>query len=691
MPFSNADKMLKYLTLLFFVSIFAIGSIVCAVTFGVMSRTFEATCTEQHTQLLINKKKALEHCLQHLNEQATQLHTCSLCCSKLKACTTEELPLNELLPTCNESLERTLKHSSIIDGIVRIDTQGNVVAKAGSCFERKFWPHIRDMPVPGTPMPATSIYSSLISDSGVLHIIAVSPIQINSRILGYDILTFSSKHFMDFMDDDSVSATAIFQLKNNSSSIWINADNTTTPSAVAQKRSRIEKMLKKLVPYPTADPVHTYQNPLAEQKSFFIYAQITGTTWYIGTMIETTPTFGSMMHEYTAVFITILGLSLSGGILCHMGLRPLTRRIITLGQNLEEANASFIAELSERRQMEASLRLSEEQWVNTFASIEDAIFVLDADGNIIKENSAARKLCSAYTTPACASKLIPQNGKPSDLFNKMVSQGKSIKQTCDDIADASFRITMTPILINGQITGAVHLVRDITDETRGEKMKSEMLAAVSHEIRTPVTAITGFVEFMQSNEVTEEQRQEYLMIIHREMDRMNELMNDFLDLQRLQSSMQEYNYIEADIAALLRESAGLYEMAMNKHKLVLQIPEQLPLIKVDASRMIRVFSNIISNAIKYSPQGGTITIGARSTKKNIFIWIQDEGLGIPPQSQTKIFNRFYRVNDGDRRIAGGLGLGLALVKEIVEAHNGRVWVESKENRGSTFFVELPRS
>jgi hypothetical protein len=155
--------------------------------------------------------------------------------------------------------------------------------------------------------------------------------------------------------------------------------------------------------------------------------------------------------------------------------------------------------------------------------------------------------------------------------------------------------------------------------------------------------------------------------------------------------MQEYTFAEADVADLVRESAGLYEMALQKHTLEMQVPEHLPPIKIDAGRMVRVFSNLISNAIKYSPAGGKITIGARSTKKSIFVWVQDEGIGIPPQSQTKIFNRFYRVNDGDRRIAGGLGLGLALVKEIVEAHNGRVWVESKEGKGSTFFVELPRT
>jgi signal transduction histidine kinase len=271
----------------------------------------------------------------------------------------------------------------------------------------------------------------------------------------------------------------------------------------------------------------------------------------------------------------------------------------------------------------------------------------------------------------------------------MMARGQSIKQTYEDPDGATFRITLTPITINKRIIGAVHLVRDITEETRGEKMKSEMLAAVSHEIRTPVTAITGFVEFMQNNKVSEAQQQEYLQIIHREMSRMSELMNDFLDLQRLQSSMQEYSFTEADIAELIRESAGLYEMVMNKHTLKMQVPDTLPLIHVDAVRMVRVFSNLISNAIKYSPEGGTITIGARSTKRNIFIWVQDEGIGIPPQSQAKIFNRFYRVNDGDRRIAGGLGLGLALVKEIVEAHDGRVWVESKEEQGSTFFVELP--
>ncbi|MFW6387173.1 MAG: ATP-binding protein, partial [Thermodesulfobacteriota bacterium] len=618
---------------------------------------------------------------------------CSLCCNMLEAYGDYLMCLEDLQQDNTKNLRQALKQSSMIEGIIRTDANGRVIAEVGSVSPPSTWPY-----TPGdgagaeTPPQTTVVYAGIVSDQGDLRIIAISPILKEDKVLGYDILFFSPLHFLGILRDTSVEATALFHPPTDSTIVWADAmfsDNSDrdTPKI----HSTVKDIIKRLQPEPRTHAVQEWPATSDGDELEFIYARIPASEWYIGSYIKEDVSFTTVMRRHISILVVIFGLACAGGVVCYLALRPLTRGFVTLAARLEQTNASLHEEVSERRQMEADLRLSEEQWANTFASIEDAIFVLDAEGHISKQNSAARKLCAAYPLGKAPKNLLPHDGAPSPMFKKMLAQRSSIKQTWDDPAGATFRITLTPITINQRIIGAVHLVRDITEETRGEKIKSEMLAAVSHEIRTPVTAITGFVEFMQNNKVSEEQQQEYLQIIHREMNRMSELMNDFLDLQRLQSSMQEYTFAEADVADLVRESAGLYEMVLQKHTLEMQVPEHLPTVKVDAGRMVRVFSNLLSNAIKYSPEGGKITIGARSTKKSIFVWIQDQGIGIPPQSQTKIFNRFYRVNDGDRRIAGGLGLGLALVKEIVEAHNGRVWVESKEGEGSTFFVELPRT
>lgn len=690
MTLLNATQIRTRVTILFVVAIISVCLIVSAVTFGVLLRTYMATSVDQYKQNIKGKQIALGNCLQHLSEQATQMHSCSYCCTQLERYDNNLIDIESLRHNNIETLTHALSHSEMLNGIVRIDLKGEVIASVGDTFPRKFWPYISGETTDANGAPISVVYSGLISEKGQLHLIALSPICFNKKILGYDILFFSPVHFLGILQDRSVTATALFNPSDYSAIIWADGAYSNTTDSPTGQHAKVEKIINTLELNQDTEKVLNWPSSFDYDQPGFIYARIPGSPWYIGSYIERPQTFGIMLREHITILLITLGLSLVGGILCYLALRPLTRKIVTLATRLELANTSLEEEVHERRLIEADLHLSEEQWANTFASIEDAIFVLNAEGKIIKQNSAAIRLNNAYPGSRYSGTLIPRHGVRSELFEKMLVQHTSIKQVFDAHADTAFSITLTPILINQQITGAVHLVRDITDEIRGEKVKSEMLAAVSHEIRTPITAIMGFVEFMQTNEVTPEQRQEYLQIIEREMNRMSELMNDFLELQRLQSSMQEYNFIEADIAALLHESAKLYAITLHKHSLVMQVPEHLPSIKVDVERMLRVFSNLISNAIKYSPNGGTITLGARSTPRSIFVWIKDEGFGIPIQSQTKIFNRFYRVDDGDRRIAGGLGLGLALVKEIVEAHKGKVWVESKEQKGSTFFVELPR-
>lgn len=686
----NAAQIRTRVTILFVVAILSIGLIVSAVSFGVLLRTYKATSAAQHTQNLKSKQMALGNCLQHLTEQAIQMHSCNTCCTQLEGYCDNLVCIETLQHDNIKTLTHALKHSQMIKGIVRIDLDGNVIASVGATFPSRFWPYNPRKTTDANGAPVSVVYSGLVSEEGKLHLIAVSPISTNGKIFGYDILFFSPVHFLGILQDSSVAATALFH-PDSPAIIWADGSYSSGKYSADSRPARVEKILRNLDLRQDTEEVQSWPASHDVGSPNFIYARIPGSTWYIGSYIEKPQSFGILLREHIMILLISLGLSFAGGILCYLALRPLTRKIVTLAARLEQTNVNLEEEIHERRLIEADLHLSEKRWINTFTSIEDAIFVLDTEGKIIKQNSAARNLSNTYPSARYTGVLIPRHGERSELFKKMQAQNASVKQVFDAQADASFSITLTPIIINNQIAGAVHLVRDITDEIRGEKVKSEMLAAVSHEIRTPITAIMGFVEFMQTNEVTSEQRQEYLQIIQREMDRMSELMNDFLDLQRLQSSMQEYNFVESDIAALLHESAGLYAMTLHKHSLVMQIPEHLPTLKVDARRMLRVFSNLISNAIKYSPKGGTITIGARSTPRSIFVWVQDEGFGIPPQSQSKIFNRFYRVNDGDRRIAGGLGLGLALVKEIVEAHRGKVWVESKEGKGSTFFVELPRT
>lgn len=230
---------------------------------------------------------------------------------------------------------------------------------------------------------------------------------------------------------------------------------------------------------------------------------------------------------------------------------------------------------------------------------------------------------------------------------------------------------------------------DISDRKEMERIKDEMVSAVSHEMRTPLTAMLGYTEFMLENEVPPGEQKEYLRIVYSETERLNELIGNFLDLQRLKLRPEPFAMQHLSVEALLDKASALFGAAPQKHRLAVDCPPDLPQVIGNAGQLHQVLVNLISNAIKYSPEESTIAIGARTEGESVVIRVKDEGPGIPAELRDKIFEKFYRIDNTDRRMIGGAGLGLALVREIVTAHGGRAWVESGADRGSTFCVQLP--
>ncbi len=235
----------------------------------------------------------------------------------------------------------------------------------------------------------------------------------------------------------------------------------------------------------------------------------------------------------------------------------------------------------------------------------------------------------------------------------------------------------------------VVIIRDITERQRIDRMKDEMLSAVSHEMRTPLTAIIGFVEFMLDNEVDAEQQQKYHEIIAKEVQRLKEMIDNLLTLQRLRAGYGGENFEPVAIWPLLQQTVNLFAQISDKHQVHIDCPSDLPPVRGHGERLHQAMNNLLSNAIKYSPQGGTVTLGARIENGFAVLWVEDEGQGIPPEDLDEIFDRFFQVDIKDERRMGATGLGLPLVKEITNAHGGRVWVESSLGHGSTFFLTIP--
>ncbi len=235
------------------------------------------------------------------------------------------------------------------------------------------------------------------------------------------------------------------------------------------------------------------------------------------------------------------------------------------------------------------------------------------------------------------------------------------------------------------------LQKEVEERRKAEVLKDELVATVSHELRTPLSSLLGFAELMLDHDFEPTQQREFLEIIHRETMRLTQLINDFLDLQRIESGRMKYHFTPVDIAALLREASAVYSLDSSHHRFVIDAPAGLPAAHADADRIRQVLANLFSNAVKFSPDGGVIAIRARHCGDTIEVSVKDEGIGIPPDVIPRLFQKFSRADNADTRRIGGTGLGLALIREIITAHGGRVWVESTPGHGSTFFFTLPQS
>jgi PAS domain S-box-containing protein len=244
----------------------------------------------------------------------------------------------------------------------------------------------------------------------------------------------------------------------------------------------------------------------------------------------------------------------------------------------------------------------------------------------------------------------------------------------------------------GLFLGAIANVRDITDQKREEELQNTFISVISHELKTPVSIIKGYAETLQREDGawTPAQYREGLHVIEEEADRLTHQIQDLLDVSRLMAAGMRFDPSDFALPVLAGEVVrGFAAQAGARFKFELRFPEDMPPVQADRERIRMVLSNLVSNAVKYSPEGGTVRIGGWPDDDFAVVYISDQGIGIAPEEQERIFQRFYRIDNRLRRETQGSGLGLFLTRAIVEAHGGRIWVESQLGRGARFVFTLP--
>ena len=244
----------------------------------------------------------------------------------------------------------------------------------------------------------------------------------------------------------------------------------------------------------------------------------------------------------------------------------------------------------------------------------------------------------------------------------------------------------------GKITQIIANVRDMTRLYEAEDLKQTLLSVISHELKTPVSIIKGYAGTLAREDANwdKETLADGLAVIEEEADRLDRLINNLLEASRLQAGGVKLRLTYVDLADMAKTAVEKLQATTVKHTFVVDFPEDFPLIHGDAERLREALTNLIGNAIKYSPEGGSIKVGGMVGENNsVRLYVSDEGIGISPGDQERIFERFYRVDNRLARQTPGTGLGLFLVKAVIEAHGGQVWVESTPGQGSVFWMELP--
>lgn len=372
-----------------------------------------------------------------------------------------------------------------------------------------------------------------------------------------------------------------------------------------------------------------------------------------------------------------------------------------LGRLAEEFNR-MAAQLASYHEMDIEQIISEKQKSEAIlASIEDGLVVLDTDLKVTGINPAARNMLGSpfnESTSLDCSDLL-REPRICDLIKKTIETG-----TQPGIGEEERIITLdggghprhylfsiTTIRSKERtLSGVVLLLRDVTRLKEVEHLKSEFVMAASHELRTPLASMGMGIDLLLEHvaEKLDHNDRELLQAVHEEVHRLKALVNDLLDLSKIEAGKIDLEFEKVTVPELVEHAQAVFRGQLERNTIALaaEIPENLPEVRADVSKIIWVLTNLISNALRYVEPNGHIRILANEVGAHVHISVCDDGPGIPPEYQTRIFQKFVQVKG---REAGGTGLGLAICKEIVRAHGGAIWVESSSGKGSTFTFTIP--
>jgi two-component system, OmpR family, phosphate regulon sensor histidine kinase PhoR len=321
-------------------------------------------------------------------------------------------------------------------------------------------------------------------------------------------------------------------------------------------------------------------------------------------------------------------------------------------------------------------------------ALDEGVVAIDRQRRVIRINQSGRQLLDARAVTPFSVDVLPRNRTLQDAVAGALS-GEVVDRVETQIAGRTLALTARPLGVGGAVLAVV----DLTGTRRLETVRRDFVANVSHELKTPLTAIRGFAETLTSELGSDQQHAKFAETIRANAERMQHLIDDLLDLSRIESGGWTPVPVWVDVGTAAAEAVAPYrdEAKGRGSSIDVAINPNAAAVLVDPVALRQVIGNLVENAIRYTPSGGSITIFSRPEDHGVTVGVQDTGAGIPAEHVGRVFERFYRVDPARSRSAGGTGLGLAIVKHLVEAHGGRVRAESEPGRGTCVSLYFPSS
>ncbi len=368
-------------------------------------------------------------------------------------------------------------------------------------------------------------------------------------------------------------------------------------------------------------------------------------------------------------------------------------RALSLDETQELATA-FNTMAASLREMVDDLSAERNKLSAVLDVMREGVIVVEANGEVALINEAAGELLDSSISRAEGSRLVEvvRDHELQQLIARALATGEPVQGEVELLHRRRFLSATAVPLSQGAQGGVLLTLHDLTSIRQAETTRKEFVSNVSHEMRSPLASVKAMVETLEGGAIDDRDvAQDFLRRVHRDVNRMTAMVNDLLELSRLESGQAELHPTALDAASVLEDAASQFRLqaAAMDVSLVSDFPPELPIVRAEEEKLLQVLVNLLENALKFTPAGGTIRLWARDGGGRVEIGVSDTGTGIPREHLPHVFERFYKV-DRARRDRGA-GLGLAIVKHIVHAYGGEVGVSSEEGAGSTFTFTVPHA